>query len=77
MPWYTSDELGFLDWLGTGVYTRHSPKPSSELGKDRLLLLDGYKRGMKLRSNWEHLDHKKIEAHLNNLIANIKQSTKQ
>lgn len=74
--WYTSDEINFIDWLGTGTYTRQSPILDT-MARNRLALLRGYQKGMALRTNWEHLDHKKIKAHLTHLIKSIEQSTNQ
>lgn len=72
MSWYTSDEINFIDWLGTGTYTRQSPL-TSHLGRDRLTLLKGYRAGISRRVDWESLDQKKIEAHVNNLIRSLEQ----
>lgn len=76
MTWSTSDELNFIDWLGTGTFTKQSPL-TSHAARDRLALLRGYRSGFQLRTNWENLDPKKIEAHLNHLIKSIEQSTNQ
>jgi len=75
--WYTSDELNFIDWLGTGTFCapgQHDPKPRYQ---DRLSMLRGYRAGIRLRSDWGSLDQKKIELHVDNLIRSIEQSTKQ
>lgn len=67
--WHTSDELHFIDWLGTGTYQRSLSTPAT-----RLAYLEGYQRGLALRQDWEGLNRGQIEEHVTNLIRSVKSS---
>jgi hypothetical protein len=73
MSWDTQDELAFISGLTNhqNVGEHHHKIATAE---DRLAMLLLYKKGIALRSKWEGLDQKLIEAHLQALINNLQQS---
>ncbi len=72
MHWYTEDEIRFLQTIGTHV-TFEQTKTEEVSRERKLQLLQGYREGMNLRSDWQFLDRERIEGELEQMIVHASQ----
>jgi hypothetical protein len=69
MSWSTTNELNFIDKLGTGRFS----KSDRVLSKTRIELLAGYIRGNEQRREWGTIDRRAVMSHAYATLASERQ----